>query len=100
MSSDMAPLLRAHALFEVAGDCPEIRRRERSGQGRRQLMRQTSRRQSMIGTEVWDIAVSMDLSMLLKCPRSRPWTMVAIAKVARGGRTVARMLTAARKAFL
>ena len=60
MRSDMAPLLRACAPCGGAGAYSGIRRREGSAQASRQLMQRTPRRQSMLGTEAWDIAVSMD----------------------------------------
>ena len=60
MRSDMAPLLRACTPCGGAGAYSGIRRREGSAQESRQLMQRTPRRQSMLGTEAWDIAVSMD----------------------------------------
>ena len=60
MRSDMAPLLRACAPCGGAGAYSGNRRLEGSAQGSRQLMQRTPRRQSMLGTEAWDIAVSMD----------------------------------------
>ena len=100
MRSDMAPLLRACAPCGGAGAYSGIRRREGSAQASRQLMQQTPRRQSMLGTEAWDIAVSMDFRCFSNARVHALEQWLRLPKLRAVGRRMRRNFQSARKAFL